>query len=83
MKDIKVTNCTNCPFAYYTTNSWDDEFLHCSLIRFLNSSVYVDSIVESFSFEERMTSNEEDEIGIKVPDWCPLLKESVKINFDN
>jgi hypothetical protein len=76
MRNILVSDCNECPFCnneYDDYSLYDDTFLSCNLVNF--SETVVDStIITSFNAGDAPDN-------INPPDWCPLSKNKITIEF--
>ena len=75
MNNIKVSSCWHCPFKYSDYDDYSvgyDTADICILALFNNSA---DNTILVYDM-----SNDIDEP--ELPEWCPLRKESVKIELE-
>lgn len=76
MKEIKVNSCEDCPFRYMDYNDYSvgyNTMEICMLSQYNRLNDYIICIYDQGNIEPDLTS----------PDWCPLIKESFKIEMKN
>ena len=74
MKEIKVINCSNCPFSY---DEYDDFAIGNNTIEICTLSSFYhldDSIIDIYDMHD-------DEKITDTPKWCPLKKDSFNIKM--